>query len=698
MNTLATGFETRRFRTINANGHVIAYDSEGAGWRYETLLEKEPETIEWIDTFEPGDSFWDIGANVGIYSLYAAARGISTLAFEPHFANYHQLCVTIELNGKQDLVTPLCLAFAETKSIGHLNLASLDIGTSMSNFGEALDFRGQPFDAAFRQGMIGYDIDSFIADFGLEVPTHLKIDVDGIELDIVRGARRTLADARLQSVSIELVETDEAQVAGVTAILEAAGLHFIHKKQNMNFATANTTDVKNFLFHRDPARLQQRMEAEEESAPVTIDALVKRIAARIAETPVDPDPCDHLFMQGMFPANVYEELLARLPADSVLDPIEHPDAIATDGRVTRYLLDLTRDSLARLDPEDQQFWLAMIEMFTAPEITQAILAKFEPELRTRFGDDLPQLVAVPVLYRDFPGYRIGVHPDTPKKIATLQFYLPADDSQMHLGTSFHRRANIGFEKVKTNPFTPNSAYAFVRTDESWHSVDEMGPDEAPRNTIALTFYIKGQEYRSQPRGEAADTPAAAPTHRTTEFYDAELSQALRALSASFTSREDVATLFRHGGTGVILGVADGALPEEILNRSQAAWLYGIDDWSDAGRYRDAIVRLSPHRERSALLRMPLDEALPLFDKHSLDFVYIDRAAAEGQIDSQTFQHWFQKLKSGGIMAGDDYRADWPAMMHAIDAFVAANELELHVIDDPQAGSNMHRSGWFAMKP
>jgi len=208
MNAPLHRFEPAGCKTINANGHLIYYVESGAGWRYATLLEKEPETIEWIDSFEPGDTLWDIGANVGIYGVYAGARGIRTLAFEPHFANYQQLCITIALNGLQDRVTPLCLAFAESKSVSQIHLASLDIGTSMSNFGAAVDFRGQPFQSAFRQGMIGYDIDSFIADFGMETPTHMKIDVDGIELAIVKGARKTLASEKLQSVSVELIESD----------------------------------------------------------------------------------------------------------------------------------------------------------------------------------------------------------------------------------------------------------------------------------------------------------------------------------------------------------------------------------------------------------------------------------------------------------------------------------------------------------
>src|SRR4051812_20458213 len=98
------------------------------------------------------------------------------------------------------------------------------------------------------------------------------------------------------------------------------------------------------------------------------------------------------------------------------------------------------------------------------------------------------MIAVPLLYRDFPGYRIRIHPDTPKKLITLQFYLPVDNNQYHLGTTFHRKRNGAFEEVKTNPFAPNCAYAFVRTDESWHSVKELGPKEHIRNSIALTVY------------------------------------------------------------------------------------------------------------------------------------------------------------------------------------------------------------------
>ena len=56
--------------------------------RASTVLTKEPDMIQWIDGIGKSDVLWDIGANVGTFSLYAAARAQCTvLAFEPSAAN-----------------------------------------------------------------------------------------------------------------------------------------------------------------------------------------------------------------------------------------------------------------------------------------------------------------------------------------------------------------------------------------------------------------------------------------------------------------------------------------------------------------------------------------------------------------------------------------------------------------------------------
>jgi hypothetical protein len=99
--------------------------------------------------------------------------------------------------------------------------------------------------------MVGCDIDSLIADFGIAPPNHLKIDVDGIELDIVKGGEKTFAAETVKSISIELIDTDRAQVEGVGAAMEKAGLQFVHKLQNIAFALPETRDVMNFLYRRE---------------------------------------------------------------------------------------------------------------------------------------------------------------------------------------------------------------------------------------------------------------------------------------------------------------------------------------------------------------------------------------------------------------------------------------------------------------
>lgn len=242
--------DTRDIKTMVVNNRGIRYHALGSGWRYETLLDKEPETIEWISSFKEGETLWDIGANVGIYSVYAATRNVKVIAFEPHFANYFQLCLNIYLNKMQNLITPLCLALTQGKAVDHINLASLDFGTSMSSFGEALDFRGNPYQPVFQQGMVGYDIDHFVQDFKFPLPDHIKIDVDGIEEPIIKGGLHTLSQAKIKSISVELIDSDQQQVLNVTNMLKDAGFRFVHKKQNAKFATPETKDVMNFLFCR----------------------------------------------------------------------------------------------------------------------------------------------------------------------------------------------------------------------------------------------------------------------------------------------------------------------------------------------------------------------------------------------------------------------------------------------------------------
>ncbi|RYD91765.1 MAG: class I SAM-dependent methyltransferase, partial [Sphingomonadales bacterium] len=118
------------------------------------------------------------------------------------------------------------------------------------------------------------------------------------------------------------------------------------------------------------------------------------------------------------------------------------------------------------------------------------------------------------------------------------------------------------------------------------------------------------------------------------IYSPEVSDMLRTLAKTFTRRDEVAGLFAENGVGVELGVAAGDFSERILKHDHIGYLFSVDMWAgDRGhgvdQYREAIVRLSPYRQRNAMMRMRFDEALPLFNDESLDFIYVDGYAHDG---------------------------------------------------------------------
>lgn len=221
-------------------------------WRARTLLTKEPETIEWIDGFADGDVFWDVGANVGLYSVYAAINHkVRVLAFEPSASNYMLLNRNIEVNALSDHVRAFCVAFADRTCVDVLNMQSTRLAGALSSFAEATDHEGRDFKPVFRQGMVGYAIDDFVRSFSPPFPNHLKIDVDGIEDKIVAGARQTLADPRLKSLSIELEANRAEHTAATVKQLETAGLKFVSRRHAPDFDGGPYADVYNYQFRRE---------------------------------------------------------------------------------------------------------------------------------------------------------------------------------------------------------------------------------------------------------------------------------------------------------------------------------------------------------------------------------------------------------------------------------------------------------------
>jgi FkbM family methyltransferase len=174
-------------------------------WRVQTLFTKEPDTIDWIAGFAPDDVLVDIGANVGMYTIWAArTRGVRVWAFEPEAQNYALLNRNIHANGLDERVQAFCVALADAPGFGRLYLSDVFAGGSCHSFGTSLDHNNRPRSSSFAQGCVSATLDDMVAGGALPVPTHVKLDVDGIEPKVVAGAKRTLADPRVRSVLIEI--------------------------------------------------------------------------------------------------------------------------------------------------------------------------------------------------------------------------------------------------------------------------------------------------------------------------------------------------------------------------------------------------------------------------------------------------------------------------------------------------------------
>lgn len=180
--------------------------------RAKTFFDKEPETIEWIDSMSSDDALFDVGANVGIYSLYAAKKGLNVFAFEPESLNYTELNRHIYNNNLTEKIKAYNIGLADQTRIDQLNLSTFKKGWSMHTATEARDFEDNQFEPCFKQGLFIASLDDLASQFGLPVPTHLKIDVDGLEPEIIQGGLKMLANSSLKSILIELNESCHADV------------------------------------------------------------------------------------------------------------------------------------------------------------------------------------------------------------------------------------------------------------------------------------------------------------------------------------------------------------------------------------------------------------------------------------------------------------------------------------------------------
>jgi len=190
-------FNDKEFN-INVAGKNIIFSNNPASKTYiknrmDRMLSKEPETIKWMNNFDSNTIFFDIGANIGIYTLYSAIVKSNTVyAFEPHSASYKNLLDSINANKLQNCYA-YCIALSDKINLNNINVKNMHEGVAENIVGEKGDYY---------HGCVEFNLDFLVSRKILPQPDCIKIDVDGFEDKVIEGGMNTFKNCK--SILIEI--------------------------------------------------------------------------------------------------------------------------------------------------------------------------------------------------------------------------------------------------------------------------------------------------------------------------------------------------------------------------------------------------------------------------------------------------------------------------------------------------------------
>jgi FkbM family methyltransferase len=203
-------------------------------YRADSFSSKEPETLDWIDGLPKESVLWDIGANVGLYSCYAAKKlNCRVFAFEPSVFNLEILARNIHLNELTDLVTIVPLPLSDELSINRLNMTSVSWGGAMSTFGQSYGHDGKILNEVFVIPLVGLSMGDAVDSLGIQQPDYIKMDVDGIEHLILKGGKSILEQTK--GIIIEVNDEFNSQARDADLYLHEAGFELKEKLHAAHF-------------------------------------------------------------------------------------------------------------------------------------------------------------------------------------------------------------------------------------------------------------------------------------------------------------------------------------------------------------------------------------------------------------------------------------------------------------------------------
>lgn len=229
-------WEFKGEQEISRNGVSATFDATMSGGGHLLRWMNKHESVfldELLSELQPDDVFWDVGANLGLFTCLAMDRinEGSVYAFEPYPPNAAQLRENIQRNGGTATAVEVALSDSdETKEFFHPK--EDEVGYQRSSLGDkVLEESGT---VTTRRG------DSLITDGDVEPPEILKIDVEGAEYAVASGLEDALSNPRCRCVLCEVhlpadgrpsIEDFGGSVTKLTGLLHDAGFETTQREE-----------------------------------------------------------------------------------------------------------------------------------------------------------------------------------------------------------------------------------------------------------------------------------------------------------------------------------------------------------------------------------------------------------------------------------------------------------------------------------
>ena len=237
------------------------------------------------------------------------------------------------------------------------------------------------------------------------------------------------------------------------------------------------------------------------------------LAYKLGNNPINSFPFPHLFVQDIFSDTFYSQIQKNLPDQNLLTsmPELYPEEPGFQDHKDRYVMDLVREeSINKIEKDKQEFWRGLGDNFQNGKLSDLLRNKFQYYLNMRFKlIDNVRFLSEIKLINDRKNNALSPHTEHPRKVVSVIFNLPTDLSQKVSGTSIYIPKDLNFiaqnkeykhypheyfHKVITMPFMPNSAFCFIKTNNSFHGVEKPEMEDIDRWTLQFDIFLDKDSY------------------------------------------------------------------------------------------------------------------------------------------------------------------------------------------------------------